>query len=204
MSSPLIGSMFINSILFGVESNVRKNLDFEKFPTNTKRYKTYALSGAIAGLVQGVLITPIEMIKIKMQLTDSKYKSSWQCAKYLAYQGGPKLLSRGQLLTIYREVPACSIYFVSFERILNSFDVNDNKHALWHLMMAGGLAGCASWLVTYPIDVIKTRYQANENYKTIKECILKTYKFEGYYGFWRGLSYALLRFVNFAFLNLND
>jgi solute carrier family 25 carnitine/acylcarnitine transporter 20/29 len=194
MSSPLIGSMFINSILFGVESNVRKNLDFEKATNNSERYKFFALSGAIAGFVQGVLLTPIEIVKIKMQLENSKYRSTMECVKDYVNNKGAKSLTRGFLLTIYRETPACSLYFVGFEMILDSFEVKDKKHKLWHLLSAGGLAGCISWTFTYPIDVVKTRYQADSSYKGMKACLLNTYKTEGLIGFWRGLPVALMRY----------
>jgi solute carrier family 25 carnitine/acylcarnitine transporter 20/29 len=61
------------------------------------------------------------------------------------------------------------------------------------LLVSGGLAGCASWVLTYPIDVIKTKYQADNSYTTTRECLRLTLKIEGHYGVWKGLSWALLR-----------
>jgi solute carrier family 25 carnitine/acylcarnitine transporter 20/29 len=196
MSSPLVGSMFINSILFGVESNVKKHLGIDNATNNAQRYKLNAIAGATAGFVQGVLLTPIEIIKIEMQLEKPKYPSTMACVKDYVINKGPKSLTRGFLLTIYRETPACSLYFVSYEMMKSAFKFEDEKN-LWKLLLAGGLAGgsagCISWLFTYPIDVVKTRYQANGSYKGMISCVLDTYRTGGHIGFWRGLSVTLMR-----------
>ena len=63
---------------------------------------------------------------------------------------------------------------------------------------AGGLAGMASWVVCYPMDVIKTIIQvdgmnAKPIYKSSFECALVNYQKYGLSFFTRGLSTALWR-----------
>ena len=66
------------------------------------------------------------------------------------------------------------------------------------LLTAGGAAGCLSWLITYPIDVVKTRYQLDSSYNGMLDCAKRTLQSEGYMGFWRGLTPTLLRYSSFV------
>lgn len=52
-----------------------------------------------------------------------------------------------------------------------------------------------TWLSTYPADVIKSRFQADvqNEYKTLTDCIVKTYKVGGYSIFFEGVGVTLLR-----------
>jgi hypothetical protein len=63
------------------------------------------------------------------------------------------------------------------------------------MMMAGGMAGVVSWLVTFPTDVVKTRLQCDVTgkYTGAVDCIKKTYQMEGPKAFWRGLGSTLIR-----------
>jgi solute carrier family 25 carnitine/acylcarnitine transporter 20/29 len=193
--------MFINAILFGVEENVRKYLHLNDSKlSNAKKnslefYKLYAISGAIAGFTQAFLLSPVELIKIKMQLPSysNQYKNTWLCARSILEKGGIKGLMRGTNLTLLRDVPAITLYFVCFEYICNFHTKQKEDLSVSHLLLAGGLSGCLSWLLTYPIDVIKTRYQAESTYSSIKDCFRKTVNSEGYMGLWRGLNPTLFR-----------
>ena len=67
-----------------------------------------------------------------------------------------------------------------------------------HLFLAGGLSGMASWIVTYAVDVLKSRYQADgvgpkPAYKNPLDCARKTFQREGWPVFFRGLDTALIR-----------
>ncbi len=198
VSSPLVGSMFVNAVLFGVEEKVRNSLTLKYQNKDNKKpgleyYKTFAISGAIAGFTQSLILSPIELVKIKMQLPNCQYASTWHCAQDLFSRKGFKYLTRGTSLTIIREVPAISSYFVGFELICNSLGSCRDSLTIFNLLMAGGFAGCLSWIMTYPIDVVKTRYQADSSYTNVKDCVRKTLRSEGQMVFWRGLAPTLLR-----------
>ena len=97
-------------------------------------------------------------------------------------------------MTVVRETPAVSLYFVSYEFCLRLFHNTHEQQHFWHLLLAGGFAGGVSWVCTYPLDVIKTRYQADEQYKNATDCLKKTFQREGGRALWRGLGVTLLRF----------
>ncbi len=63
------------------------------------------------------------------------------------------------------------------------------------MMLAGGMAGVISWIVTFPIDVVKTRLQCDDRgkYNGIIDCIRKTYSTEGHRAFSRGLVSTVIR-----------
>lgn len=52
-----------------------------------------------------------------------------------------------------------------------------------------------SWLFNYPTDVIKTKFQADDTFKSYWEAIAHTYRTQGYRGFLNGLNSTLLRLV---------
>lgn len=64
--------------------------------------------------------------------------------------------------------------------------------------MAGGIAGTFSWLISFPIDVVKSRLQVDgmdgkPKYKGAIDCMRKSYQAEGMSFFLRGLNSTLMR-----------
>jgi solute carrier family 25 carnitine/acylcarnitine transporter 20/29 len=63
--------------------------------------------------------------------------------------------------------------------------------------IAGGISGSSSWLLSYPIDYVKTVIQSqqieNIKYKSAIDCVIKKYKEEGVKTFFKGLGVTLLR-----------
>jgi len=57
------------------------------------------------------------------------------------------------------------------------------------------MAGVNSWILTYPIDQVKSKLQADikGEFESPKDCIRKVWAREGVHGFYRGLSTCVVR-----------
>lgn len=202
MTSPLVGMCFINAVVFGVEAQARSYF-------SRSDVSSYFASGCVAGLAHALVCCPIELIKIQMQAECSvrtRYSSTFQAIRHIQKQRGVVGFSRGMVSTIIRDVPSFGCYFVTFEllndaKVRKMFHLQENKlNNTLQILVAGGVAGQAAWVSTYPFDVIKSRLQAEAVTKSSSvsqmgqlQYIAKLYRHEGIQTFFRGLSPVLLR-----------
>lgn len=85
-------------------------------------------------------------------------------------------------------------YFVSFEWLMR----RKNDPSAFYTLMAGGFAGTFSWLISFPMDIVKSRLQVDgmdgkPKYTSSMDCVRKSFAAEGYSFFTRGLTSTLLR-----------
>lgn len=131
-------------------------------------------SGFLSGALMSIVLNPFEYYKINYQLLENKKQNK---------------IWRGIHFTMARESIATGIYFQNYyflkEKNISPF-------------IAGGIAGCNSWIVTYPIDTIKTRYQSNHNF-LIKDIVNQK-------NIYKGITFCLIRafLVNGVSFSLYD
>ena len=216
MSYPLMGQIFINATVFSVQGTFMRILQPEG--GQSKIYKSL-LSGTIAGLAQCVICSPMELIKLRMQvqgigkemysplaekllhkssIVSEKYIGPWDTTKAIYRQSGIRGISKGFVVTMCREGPSFAVYFGSYDFIRQTMAGNGNSVdslGLFHLMLAGGIAGCLTWTSTYPFDVVKSRIQLDmsNEYKGIIDCFRKSYRAEGLRVFFKGITSAWYR-----------
>jgi len=116
-------------------------------------------SSILSGFISSIIITPLDYCKINNQ---QNLKKNINFIKILCSYKHYHIVS-------LREVPALFIYF-------NSYDYS--KKYIHSYSLCGSLAGVLSWLLTYPIDTIKTRLQSNSA-NSIKDAILQKNLFNG-------------------------
>jgi len=123
------------------------------------------------------------------------HKSPYHCFKHIIRESGYKTLTRGLMATQLRDTTGIGIYFASYEYLARHLSKDGSMESLtsFQLLMAGGMAGTLSWLFNYPVDVIKTRYQADDNYKNYGEVVSKMYAERGARTFFVGLGSTLIR-----------
>lgn len=65
--------------------------------------------------------------------------------------------------------------------------------APWKQLIAGGVGGIATWVSSYPMDVIKSRMQTDSSYRSIWHCAKLSYQAEGIRVFFVGLETTVVR-----------
>jgi len=126
-------------------------------------------AGGLAGFCQTVVTTPMELLKIQLQLGAEKSvgqkASAFLIASRLISTQGVSGLYRGALSTILRDVSFSILYFPLFAHLksLGSHnqgnDVTCDAPFYWSFISGCAAGGFAAAAVN-PIDVVKTRLQA--------------------------------------------
>jgi solute carrier family 25 thiamine pyrophosphate transporter 19 len=167
----------------------------------------HAISGALAGIASRIIISPIDVIKIRFQLQSQSLKlSHLHIAKPKKYSSLPQSLTlivkeegllglwKGNLPAIFLYFTYGGIQFYSFNSLQklakNDKYVYDYIQPRFYTFVNGALAGCISTTFTYPFDLLRTRFAAQGNdklYTSIFHAVGDIFKTEGIKGFYRGL-----------------
>ena len=176
-------------------------------------------SGALAGLAQTIVCSPMELTKTRMQIQgqgESRHKSATlrysgpvDCLVKVFRSEGLRGVFRGLTMTACREAPSFGVYFCSYEFLCQRLGsvssttskTDSNGQPMHHhlslpmLLLAGGMAGICAWVSTYPIDVIKTRIQADmtNKYSGFVDFCRQSYREMGVSLFTRGLGSTIIR-----------
>jgi len=198
MLSPIISNAPINAVVFAVYGQISRVIQESTKSTSLTPSQQF-LAGAAAGMCQVAFAAPAELVKITMQVgKETASTSSIQCAKEIARRHGVyKGLYRGWQLNMMRDVPAFGIYFFTYDVAKTALTKNesDNETTL-NLLLAGGVAGSMSWMVTQPIDVVKTLVQSqpfSANQKSAADIVRHQLQLEGPQFFMKGFAATMMR-----------
>ncbi|WVQ94801.1 hypothetical protein IAU59_001884 [Kwoniella sp. CBS 9459] len=160
MLSPLLGIAAVNSLLFTAYGASRRIVS----PYPDLSIGQVAVAGSMAGAVNAVLASPVEMFKIRMQ---GQYggagdkKLSGVVGDMWRQYGFKNGIMRGYWVTVVREIPAYAGFYAGYETSKRYFAKKYSPHAVpvWAVLTSGALGGVSYWLACYPLDVIKSRVQ---------------------------------------------
>ncbi|KAI5863599.1 solute carrier family 25 member 45 [Durotheca rogersii] len=161
-AAPVLGYGALNALLF-VSYNRSAAAINTALAVPPNLWTTW-FAGAIGGLATWVVSTPTELIKCRAQLS-SPPASSWTIAKQVLRSEGVRGLYFGGVVTALRDSIGYGFYFWSYE--LSCKWVESGRQSpsassqdAAKVLLCGGLAGIVTWASIFPLDVIKTRVQA--------------------------------------------
>ncbi|CAG9311089.1 unnamed protein product [Blepharisma stoltei] len=204
---PLIGNGLASSISFGINENSKRIISSYNNPGEVLSISQHSLCGTISGFFRAFISCPTENIRIRMQIQgkidprgDPLYKNSVDCFLTIFKKYGIFGIYKGFPITMLRELIGITMYFMGYQysgrKLFGGDNANTNELKMWQIMICGGLAGYAYWVV-YPIDVVKSKLQSdsykNMRYKSTIECVKTIYKDIGVKGFFRGFLPAIIR-----------
>lgn len=203
-AAPLFGVGACVSVQFYAFHETKRRLQLYNNRTQLALPQFY-IAGACAGIANSIVTSPVEQLRILLQTQQhGEYKGPRDALnKIVAQHGITKGLYRGFAITMLREAQAYGIWFMTFEYLISTqtCTIQRNDIPAWKLMLFGALAGEALWILSYPLDVIKTKIQSDgfatdtKKYHGSLDVVKKTLKVQGFQGFWKGIVPTLLRAI---------
>ncbi|KAG9231170.1 mitochondrial carrier domain-containing protein [Amylocarpus encephaloides] len=185
ITAPLVGAALETSSLFFWERLGRESLFAAGLYQRGKPLPLSALwlTGAISGAFTSLVLTPVELVKCKIQVpttvsTDGmiqKAPTPLAVIREVFRHQGLKGFWHGQLGTLIRETGGCAAWFGSKETVTLLFHRFNSKSVadpatdnlerpplpLWQQALAGASAGMSYNFLFYPADTIKSRMQTS-------------------------------------------
>lgn len=205
MLSPLLSVSPMFALCF-LGYDIGNKIQTPSLPNKEYSYPQIYFSGMIAGLFSGLVLGPTERIKCLVQAQDinstlsgglipdkAKYSGTIDCLRQVYKEGGMRSVFKGTLLTLYRDVPSTGFYFVAYEFLKKEMNMKQNErvsdvYSQLKVLFAGGMAGVVNWVIAYPVDVAKSKYQTagNDAYKNILHVYKEIVNVQGYGAFYKG------------------
>ncbi|KAI9669075.1 MAG: hypothetical protein M1831_000667 [Alyxoria varia] len=203
ISAPLLGAAIETSSLFFSYRLAQEALRATTYGfDHPLPMPALCIAGATSGAFTSLILTPIELIKCKMQVPltakpGAKPPGPVMIIADVFRQQGLLGFWRGQLGTLIRETGGSAAWFGSFEGVSLLFrsrqSVQDGARSLpiYQQLLAGATAGMSYNFVFYPADTIKSRMQtevveAGKHRKTFLNVGRSLFQEQGLRGMYRG------------------
>ncbi|XP_053707093.1 probable mitochondrial glutathione transporter SLC25A39 [Synchiropus splendidus] len=135
--------------------------DFLKFGLGLQGSHVPLVAGAVARLGAVTVISPLELVRTKMQSRRLSYRELGVCIRTAVAQDGLLSLWRGWGPTVLRDVPFSAFYWFNYElmkaRLCQHYQTQQASFSI--SFTSGAVSGAIAAVLTLPFDVVKTRRQ---------------------------------------------
>ncbi|GMY10511.1 mitoferrin [Fagus crenata] len=157
----------------------------------------HAASGVCATVASDAVFTPMDVVKQRLQLSNSPYKGVWDCVKRVLSEEGFGAFYASYRTTVLMNAPFTAVHFATYEAakkgLMEISPENASDERLVVHATAGAAAGALAAAVTTPLDVVKTQLQCQgvcgcDRFKSgsIGDVFRTILKKDGYRGLIRG------------------
>lgn len=173
------------------------------------------IAGATAGLVARFFVAPLDVVKIRLQLQSHSansqsnrsindtnlYQRTLPTFKHIIRSEGISGLWKGNIAAEWMYVTYSAIQFTTYRAISLSLRSTFNYYRIPNTaesFVAGAGAGAVATTVTYPLDLLRTRFAAqgiDKVYLSLSHSIREIYKCEGQRGFFQGLGVGVSQII---------
>ncbi|KOS48313.1 hypothetical protein ACN38_g716 [Penicillium nordicum] len=122
------------------------------------------LAGGIAGCAAKTVVAPLDRVRILFQTSHSQfvqYSAHWnglfKAARVIKTNYGISALFKGHSASLIRVFPYASLNFLAYEQFRMAIITAPEMETPFRRFLCGSMAGAISTLVTYPLELIRTR-----------------------------------------------
>lgn len=172
-------------------------------------------AGGIAGLVSRFVVAPLDVVKIRLQLqpyslpdqvvalrNGPAYRGAFATLKHILKHEGLTGLWKGNVPAELLYVCYGAVQFTAYRSttvfLRTAFPSRLPDAA--ESFIAGAASGAAATSVTYPLDLLRTRFAAQGQhrvYRSLRSAIWDIKRDEGWRGFFRGIGPGLAQIMPF-------
>ncbi|XP_030926239.1 uncharacterized protein LOC126692462 [Quercus robur] len=164
---------------------------------NRNNSAAHAVSGVFATVASDAVITPMDVVKQRLQLKSSPYKGVVDCVKRVLTEEGFGAFYASYRTTVVMNAPFTAVHFATYEAAKKGLveispESAEDERLVVHAT-AGAAAGALAAAVTTPLDVVKTQLQCQgvcgcDRFSncSIRDVINSIVRKDGYHGLMRG------------------
>eukprot|EP00455_Lapot_gusevi_P042954 TRINITY_DN5169_c0_g1_i4.p1 TRINITY_DN5169_c0_g1~~TRINITY_DN5169_c0_g1_i4.p1 ORF type:complete len:316 (+),score=27.65 TRINITY_DN5169_c0_g1_i4:79-1026(+) len=157
-----------------------------------------ALCGAISGACSRFCVAPLDLAKIRLQIQVSgssqqslQYTSMSQMFRTVVRDEGFSSLWKGNLIAEVMVVSYSSVQFATYQANRSFFKTYfPARFSAFESLVSGATAGVVATIATYPLDLLRTRFAAQQEpkiYRSVRDALSQILARDG----WRGLYVGL-------------
>jgi len=199
VSSVILGAGPAHAVHFGTYEAVKELAGANEAGNH---WVATSVAGASATIASDALMNPFDVIKQRMQVHKSEFRSVFTCARVVYRNEGLNAFYVSYPTTLTMTVPFTAVQFTVYEELKKLLNPSGVYSPTTH-MIAGGLAGGVAAGVTTPLDVAKTLLQTRGSSadpeiratRGMMDAFRIIWQRDGMKGFARGLTPRVMTFM---------
>jgi solute carrier family 25 iron transporter 28/37 len=197
LTAVLISALPSHALYFTTYEKVKQRLTPTNSNANRPSTLTAGTAGVCATIAHDLFVTPLDVVKQRMQVYNSPYKTISSGIKSVYSHLGMRGFYAAFPLTLTMNIPYTAVHFIVYENLKHLLHAENEKEKPWKHLICGAGAGMIGGLVSNPFDVVKTRVQTQEfeNFHTVKQVARQIYSENGWKSFMTGVSARMLYFA---------
>ncbi|KAL7139795.1 hypothetical protein ABFS83_09G077000 [Erythranthe nasuta] len=158
-------------------------------------------SGGLAGAVAQTSIYPMDLVKTRLQTyvcESGKVPNLGKLSREIWVKEGPRALYKGLIPSLLGIIPYAGIDLAAYETLKDmsrKHILHDGEPGPLVQLSCGTVSGALGATCVYPLQVVRTRMQAERIRCSMSEVFRRTFQMEGLRGFYKGLFPNLLKVV---------
>lgn len=158
MNVVAIGAGPAHALYFSTYEATKKFLNGNQ---DTYNPVSHGLAGICATVFHDGAMNPVEVIKQRMQMYGSPYRSVLHCIRTVLHEEGFRAFYRSYTTQLSMNIPFQSLHFTVYEYARETLNPSRGYDPKTHVI-AGATAGAVAAAITTPLDVAKTLLNTQE------------------------------------------
>ncbi|XP_044755857.1 mitoferrin-1 [Coccinella septempunctata] len=192
MSAMVVGAGPSHALYFSTYEYIKNSL---RQRTNSTRYHPviHGAAGCIATLLHDGFMNPAEVIKQRLQMSNSPYKTALECLVKVYRKEGVAAFYRSYTTQLTMNVPFQCFHFITYEWMQKKINKEGKYNPSAH-MISGAIAGAAAAAITTPLDVCKTLLNTQQDASAtgLVHAVKTVYRLGGPTGYFRGMQARIM------------